>query len=161
MGVEARCCPSKSTAHCCHMKSQPFLHGRPCHGRLLCHCCCHLQLQLRCCHHHRCHHRCHRNRLLPSPLPWAIAVVAVNHCCRHLCHVFVSHHCRHHPCCQTLPSPSSSAITVAIAVGHHHHHAIGHFQELLPWCGKNCIGPIKAKNAYFILFCWVSGRCID
>jgi hypothetical protein len=43
------------------------------------------------------------------------------------------------------------AIAVAIAVGHHWHHAIGHFKELLPWRGKNCIQPTKTKNAYFIL----------
>jgi hypothetical protein len=33
MGVEARCCLSKSAAHHCHMKRQPFLcDGRPCHA---------------------------------------------------------------------------------------------------------------------------------
>jgi hypothetical protein len=45
------------------------------------------------------------------------------------------------------------AITITVAVSH--------FQELLPWCGKNCIQPIEAKNAYPILFCLDSGRCID
>ncbi len=157
MGVEARCCPSKSAAHCCHMKRQPFLHCRPCLGRLLCHRRCHLRLRL--CH--RCHHRCHRNCPLPSPLPLTIAVVAVNHRRRHLCRVAVSHCCHHPPCCRTLPSPSSLAIAVAVAVGHHCCHAIGHFRELLPWHGKNCIRPIEAKNAYLVLFCWDSGRCID
>jgi hypothetical protein len=53
------------------------------------------------------------------------------------------------------------AIAVAIAVGHHRRHAVGHFRELLPWRGKNCIRPIQAKNAYLILFCWDSGRRID
>jgi hypothetical protein len=54
-----------------------------------------------------------------------------------------------------------SAIAVAIAVGHRHRHAVGHFRELLPWCGMNCIRPIKAKNAYLILLCSDSGRFID
>ncbi len=125
----------------------------------ICHRRCHLQLWL----HHRCNccHRCRCNRPLPLPLPWAIAAFSVNHCRRHLCCVAFSHCCCHCPCCWTLLSPSSSAIAVAIAVGHHHRHAIGHFRELLPWRGKNCIRPIKAKNAYLILFCWDSGRCID
>ncbi len=157
MGVKARCCPSKSTAHCHHMKRQPFLHGCPRHGHLLYHRRCHLRLRLHC----RCHHRCHCNCPLPSLLPWAIAVVAVNHCRRHLCRVAISHCCCRCPCCQTLPSPSLSAIAVAIAVGHHRCHAVGHFQELLPWRSKICIRPIRAKNAYLILFCWDSGRCID
>ncbi len=157
MGVEARCRPSKSSAHCRHMKRQPFLHGCPHHGRILCHPRCHLRLQLRC----RCHCRHRRNHPLPSPLPSTIAVVAVNHCRRHLCHVTISHCCHRCPCRRPLPSPSSLAITVAIAIGHHRHHAVGHFQELLPWRGKNCIQPIEAKNAYLILFCWDSGRCID
>jgi hypothetical protein len=60
-----------------------------------------------------------------------------------------------------LPSLSPSAIPDAIAVGHHYCHVVGHFQELLPWHGKNCIRPIEAKNAYLILFCSDSGRRID
>jgi hypothetical protein len=60
-----------------------------------------------------------------------------------------------------LPFPSPSAIAVAIAIGRHHCHAVGHFQELLPWRGKNCIQPIKAKNAYLILFYSDSGQRID
>jgi hypothetical protein len=44
-------------------------------------------------------------------------------------------------------------ITVAIAAGH--------FQELLPWHGKNCIQPIEAKNAHLSLFSSDSGRCTD
>jgi hypothetical protein len=40
-------------------------------------------------------------------------------------------------------------------------HAVGHFCELLPWHGKNCIQPIEAKNAHLILFCSDSGRCTD
>jgi hypothetical protein len=105
--------------------------------------------------------------LLPSPspsqLPIAVAV-AVVHCCgcreplpSHLCHLAVSHLCRHRPCRWTLPSPSLSAIAVAIAISHHHCHDVGHFRELLPWRGKNCISPIKAKNTYLILFCWDCG----
>jgi hypothetical protein len=161
MGVEARCCPSKSAAHHRHMKRQPFLcNGCPCHGRHHCHCRCHL----RCCCQLQCHHHCRRHRNCPSllPLPSAIAVmVTVNHCCRHLCCVAVSHHCCRVPCCQPLPSPSPSAITVAITVGHHCRHAVNHFQELLTWGGKNCIQPIEAKNACLILFCSDSGRRTD
>jgi hypothetical protein len=54
------------------------------------------------------------------------------------------------------------AIAVAIAVGHHHSHAVGHFQELLPWRGKNRIRPaIKSKNAYLILIFLDSGLRIN
>jgi hypothetical protein len=98
---------------------------------------------------------------LPSLLPWAIAVVAVNHCRHHLCCVTVSHRCCRCSCHWTLPSPSPLAIAVAIAIGHHHCHAIGYFRELLPWLSKNCIRPIEAKNAHLILFFWDSGRRID
>jgi hypothetical protein len=85
--------------------------------------------------------------LSPSPLQLPIAIVtainiaavAVNHHCCHLCCIAVSHCCCRCPCRWTLLSPSSLAIAVATAVGHHRHHAVGHFQELLPWCGKNCI----------------------
>jgi hypothetical protein len=72
----------------------------------------------------------------PSPLPFALAI---GHCCFH----------HHWP----LQLPSLSAITVTIA--------ITHCQELLPWCSKNCIQTIQAKNAYLILFCLDSGRCTD
>jgi hypothetical protein len=54
-----------------------------------------------------------------------------------------------------LQLPLLLSITVASC------HAVGHFQELLPWRSKNCIRPIKAKNAYLILFFWDSGRHID
>jgi hypothetical protein len=110
MGVEARCCPSKSTAHLRHMKRQPFLcNGCPCRGRCHCHRCCHLHC--RCQFRHRC--RCRRNRLLPSPLPSAIAIaVSVNHRRCHLCPVTVSHCCCQHPCHWPLPSPSPLAIAV-------------------------------------------------
>ncbi len=110
MGVEARCRPSKSTAHCRHMKRQPFLcNGCPCQCRHHCHHHCHLRhrCKLRC----RCRRHCRRNCPLPLPLPSAIAVaVAVNRCCRHLCCVAVSHHCCHRPCLWPLPSLSSLAI---------------------------------------------------
>ncbi len=114
MGLEARCPPFKSTAHCHHMKRQPFIcNGRPCRGHghrhchLRCHLCCRHQL-----HHHRCCH-CRHNRPSPSPLPSAIAIaVAINHCCRHLCCVAVSHCCCccRCPCRQPLLSPSPSAM---------------------------------------------------
>jgi hypothetical protein len=161
MGVEARCRPCHSAAHCRHMKRQPFLHnGCPCHGGHHCNPRRHFPHRPQLRHHHRCHPHCCCS--LPSPLPLAIAVaVAVDHCRHHLCCVAVSHrrHCR--PCRRPFrlrhrwPSqlPSPSAITVAIA--------IGHFQELLPWHSKNCIQTIKAKNAYLILFCLDSGQCTD
>ncbi len=125
------------------------------------HCHCHLRLRLRHCCHRRCHHCYQYNCPSSLPLPWAIAAVAVNHCHRHLCRIAVSHCCCRHPCRRPLLSPSLLVVAVANAIGHHHCHAVGHFQELLPWRSKNCIGPIKAKNAYLILFCWDSGWCID
>jgi hypothetical protein len=114
MGVEARCCLSKSTAHLPHMKRQPFLHnGRPHCGRRHCHCCRHLRCHCRL--HCRCCCRGHRNHPLPLPLPLAIAVaVSVNHCRHHLCCVAVSHCCCRRPCRRPLPSPSPSAITIAM-----------------------------------------------
>ncbi len=161
MGVEARCHPSISAAHLCHMKRQPFLcNGCPRRGRCHCHCrrhlCRHCQLCCRCC----CH--CHCNHPLPLLLPSAIAVaVSINHHHHQLCHIAVSHCCCRCPCRKPLLSLSPSAIAVAIAIGHHHRHAVGHFQELLPWRGKNCIWSIEAKNAYLILLCSDSGRRID
>jgi hypothetical protein len=79
---------------------------------------------------------------LPSAIAVAVAIaiaLAVGHC--RLRHLWPSQ----------LPSPLAITITVAI----------GHFRELLPWCGKNCIRPIEAKNAYLILFCLDSGRHTD
>ncbi len=151
MGVKARCRPSKSAAHCRRMKRQPFLHGRPRRGRLLCHCRCHLRLQPRrhcCCRH--CHH-C--NRPSPSPLLWAIAAVAVNHPCCHLCRVAVSHHCRRHPCRPTLPSPSLLAITVAIAVGHHGHRCRWPFPRVVALARQELYSTNWSKEClpYFIL----------
>jgi hypothetical protein len=161
MGVEARCCPSKSAAHCRHMKRQPFLcNGRPCHGR--CH--CHRRRHLHCHRQLRCrrHHCCCCNHPSPSPLVLAIAIaVSVKNCCQHLCCIAISHCCHRRPCRRPLPSPSPSAIAVAISISHHHRHAVSHFRELLPWCVKNCIRPIEAKNAHLIVLCLDSGRHID
>jgi hypothetical protein len=125
MGVEARCHPCHSTAHCRHMKRQPCLHHcRPHRGRLHCDRRRHLHhhCQLRC--HRRCHRHCHRRCHRPLPLPSAIAIAdAVDHHRRRLCCVAISPcHCRcRHPCHRPLPSPSPLAIAVAISVGHHHH----------------------------------------
>jgi hypothetical protein len=163
MGVEARCCPSKSAAHHRHMKWQPFLcNGCPCCGHCYCNCRHHLRCRCQLCCCCRCRCRCLCNHPLPSLLPLAIALaVAVNHRRCHLCRIPISHHCCRHPCRWPFPSLSPLAITVAIDVGHHRHHAVGHFQELLPWRGKNCIQPIEAKNSYLILFCSDNGQRID
>ncbi len=76
----------------------------------------------------------------PSAIAITVAVaLAVGHC--RLCHRRPSQ----------LPSPL--AITIIVA--------IGHFWELLPWCGENCIRPIEAKNAHLVLFCLDSGRHTD
>jgi hypothetical protein len=75
---------------------------------------------------------------LPSAIAIAVAI-AIGHC--RLCHHWPSQ----------FPSPL--AITVAVAGGH--------FQELLPWCSKNCILPIEAKNACLIFFFFDSGLCTD
>jgi hypothetical protein len=117
MGVEARCRPCHSTVHRRHIKRQPCLHHRqPCRGRCHCNHHCHLCRPCQLCHHRRC--RC------PSPSLSAIAIaVAVNHLCRHLCCITVSHrpcHCRR-PCRRPLPSLSPLAIAVAISLGHHRH----------------------------------------
>jgi hypothetical protein len=116
MGVDTRCCSSKSTAHRRHMKRQPFLcNGCPHHGCCHCHCHLHCHCRLHCRRH--CHHRRHCCCNLPSLLllPSAIAVaVAVNHCCRHLCCVALSHRCCRCPCRWPLPSPSPLAIAVTL-----------------------------------------------
>jgi hypothetical protein len=119
MGVEARCRPCHSAAHCWHMKRQPSLHHRhPCRGHRYCNprrC-----RRRRCCRQLRRHRCCH----CPLPLPSAIAIaVTVDHCHCRLCCIAVSH-CRRHRrghCLRPLPSPSPSAIVVAISIGHHHH----------------------------------------
>jgi hypothetical protein len=122
MGMEARCCPSKSTAHCRHMKRQPFLHnGCPRRGHCHCHRRCHLHRRRQlCCHCHcRCHCNCPSPLLLPLALPLqllstiaaaisvalpsAIAIdltLAIGHC--RLCH------------CQPSQLPLPSAITFAM-----------------------------------------------
>jgi hypothetical protein len=176
MGVESRCCPCHSTAHLRHMKRQPCLcHHHPCHGR------CHSDCRRHLCRHRRLHHHC-RCRC-PSLSPSAIAVaVAVDHRRCPLCH--------HRPlplrslltiaAALSVALPSAMAVTVAVTLTISHcrlHHrwppqlpsllaitvtiAVGHFRELLPWCGENCIQPIEAKNAHLILFCSNSGQRTD
>ncbi len=106
MGVEARCCPSKSAAHRRHMKRQPFLHGRPRRGRLLC--------------HRRCLFPTPTPSPLPSPLllqsPIAIAA-AVGHCCsrREPLPPPSLLHC-HQPLLSLSPLPSD--IAVSVIIGH-------------------------------------------
>ncbi len=138
MGVEARCRPCHSAAHCRPMKRQTSL--RYCHP--LCGCC---HCDCRRCRRRHCWLHCCCRRRLPSPLPslFAIAVaVAIDHHRRCLCRVALSHcvavalaisdcHLRHRPPLQ-LPSPL--AITIAIAVSH--------FWELLPWRSMNWIWTI-------------------
>jgi hypothetical protein len=78
--------------------------------------------------------------VLPSAIAVAVAIaLAVAHC-----HI---RHCR--------PSQLSSPLAITVTV------AVGHFQELLPWHGKNCIQPIEAKNTHLILFCLDSGWRTD
>jgi hypothetical protein len=75
----------------------------------------------------------------PSAIAVAIPVaLAVGRC--HLCHCWPSQ----------LPSPLAITITIVI----------GHFQELLPWRGKNCIQPIEAKNTYLFYFVWTVGGAL-
>jgi hypothetical protein len=154
MGVEARCCPCHSAAHCRHMKRQPCLcHRCPRCGRHHFNCRCHLRHCRRLCHHRRCPCPSQSPSAIPLRLPSTIAAavsvafpsaiavalavaLAVGHC--RLCH------------CRPSQLPSLLAITVTVAVGH--------FRELLPWRGKNCIRPIEAKNAHLILFCLDSRR---
>jgi hypothetical protein len=151
MGVEARCCPSKSTAHFRHMKRQPFLcNGCRCRGRCHCHHCCHL---CRCCRlHHHCHCRCPLPLRLPSTIAAALSVASPSAIAITVSVALTIGHCRLHYW-WPLQLPSLLAITVTVAVGH--------FRELLPWCGKNRIWPIEAKNAHLILFCSDGGWCTD
>jgi hypothetical protein len=150
MGVEARCCPCHSTAHCRHMKMQPFLcNGRPCNGRRHCDRHCHLRrrCRLRCC--------CHCRRPLPLPLPSAIAIaVAVSHCRHHLCHVAISHCHYRCPCCRPLPSPSPMAIAVAISIGHHRCHCRWPFPRVVALARQELYSDNLSKEClpYFILF---------
>jgi hypothetical protein len=148
MGVEARCCPCHSAAHCRHMKRQPFLcNGCPCHGR--CHLRCRRQLRCRC---QLCLHCCCRCPL-PSPLAIAIAV-AVNHCCCHICCVAISHCCCCCPCRRPLPSPSPLAIAVAISIGHHHRRCRQPFLRVVPLARQELYSNNLSKEClpYYILF---------
>jgi hypothetical protein len=97
MGVEARCCPSKSTSHCRHMKRQPFLcNGPPRHVPHHCHCRRHLRCrcQLRC----RCHRCCRRHCRRPLPLRSPSTIAAAI----------------------SVALPSAIAVAVALAIGHCH-----------------------------------------
>jgi hypothetical protein len=127
MGVEARCCPCHSTAHCRHMKRQPCLrHCCPRHGRRHSDRRCHL------CHHCRLHHHRHCRCPLPSPLAIAVAVT-VDHRRRPL-YCIAGRHGRHHcrrPRHWPLPSPSPLAIAVAISVGHHCHRCCRPFPRVV------------------------------
>jgi hypothetical protein len=152
MGVEARCCPCHSAAHCRHMKRRPSLHHCcPHHG--CCHCNCHRHLR-HCCRLHCC---CHCRHPFLLPLPSAIAVaVAVDHCRRHLCCVAVSHcrsccRCPHH---QPLPSPSPSAIAVAISIGHHRRCRLRPFLRVVALAWRELYSNNLSKEClpYFILF---------
>jgi hypothetical protein len=138
------------------MKRQPFLcNGCPCCGRH--HCNRH--------HHLRCHRRLRRRRCchrpLPSPLSSAITIaVAVDHCCRHLCHVAISHcHCRR-PCRWPLPSPSLSAIAVAISVGHHHRRCHQPFLRVVALARQELYSNKLSKECLPFFFL-DSGWCTD
>ncbi len=150
MGVETRCPPCHSAAHHRHMKRQPFLcNGCPCHGRRHCDRHCHLRhrCQLRCCHR--------RHRPLQLPLPSAIAIaVTVDHRCRHLCRVVVSHRYCRRPCHWPLLSPSPLAIVVAISVGHHRCHRRRPFPRVVALVQQELyLNNLKKECLpYFILF---------
>ncbi len=97
------------------------------------------------------HHLCRRPLplRLPSTIAAAVSVASLSAIAVAIAAAVAISYCR---LCHRWPSqlPSPLAITVTIAVGH--------FRELLPWRGKNCIQPIEAKNAHLILFCLDSGR---
>ncbi len=124
MGVEARCHPSKSTAHCRHMKRQPFLcNGCPHHG----HRHCHHHRHLHCC----CQLRCHCRPRCNCPLPITVTV-AVSHC-RCGCHRPLQPpsllRCRQP---SLLPLPLPLAIAVSVTVDHHSCHR--HWPSPTPCC---------------------------
>jgi hypothetical protein len=113
MGVEARCRPSKSTAHCHHMKRQPFLcNGCPCRG--CCHCHRHHHLRRRCrlhCHCHcrlhcrcRCHCHCRCNRPSSNHCHWPLPLRLLSII----------------PATISVALPSSIAVAIALAIGHCH-----------------------------------------
>ncbi len=100
------------------------------------------------------HGRCHWPLLLWSPLtiPATVSVaslsaIAIAVAVAVAVALAVGHCHLHHRWPLQLPSPLAITVTVAVS----------HFQELLPWHGKNCICPFKAKNAYLVLFCLDSG----
>jgi hypothetical protein len=142
IGVEARCCPCHSTAHCRHMKRQSSLLWP-------------LPLQLP---------SLSPSSLptpLPSPLPIAITVavgiavaVTVDHCHRCLCRIAISHRHHHCPCRRPLLSLSPSAIAVAISVGHHCCHRRRPFRRVvaLAWQELHSNNLSKECLPYFILF---------
>jgi hypothetical protein len=150
MGVEARCRPCHSAAHCRHMKRQPSLcHCCPRHGRHHCDCHCrlhhHSQLHCRCC-------CCHPSLSL-SLLDIAVAV-AVDHCHCRLCHVAISHcRCRRPPH-RPLPFLSLSAIAVAISLGHHRHHRRWPFLRVVALARQELYSNNLSKEClpHFILF---------
>jgi hypothetical protein len=101
MGVEARCRPSKSTAHCRHMKRQPFFcNGCPHRGHRHCHCRCHLRCHRQLRRHCRCH--CHCNCPLPLPLLLVIANSITSTIAAAI----------------SVVLPSAIAVAVTLAVGH-------------------------------------------
>jgi hypothetical protein len=155
MGVEARCRPCHSAAHCRHMKRQPCLcHHHPCHGRCHCNCHCHLcrtdSITIavavdRC--------RCCQPLPLRSPstiattisvallsaITVAVAIaLAIGNCCPH------------HRWPSQLPSPL--AITVTIAVGH--------FQELLLGAARIVFDQLKQRMLTLFYFVWTVGGAL-
>ncbi len=89
---------------------------------------------------------------LPSTIAAAVSVASLSAIAIAVAVALAIGHC-HLPHHWPLQLPSPLAITVTVA--------IGHFRELLPWHGKNCIQPIETKNAHLILFCSDSGRRTD
>jgi hypothetical protein len=158
MGVEARCCPCHSAAHCQHMKRQPLLIHCCCYcGHF--HCNCRHRLHHRCrqpyhcrCHgccHCLCHCHCCRHCCRPSPIAVAAAVtVVVRHCCRGC-------HSPSRPpsplCCRQplpLPSPSPLAIAISVTVVNCSHHL--HLPLLPPL--QSAIAKIYCLGAARIIF---------
>jgi hypothetical protein len=128
MGVEARCCPSKSTAHHCHMKRQPFLcNGRPRRGHHHCHCRrhlhCHHQLHCLCRRHclaiahRRCRHRCRQPLPLRLPLTITAAISVASPSAIAVTVALTVGHCRlrHQPSSQ-LPPPSAITVAMPLAI---------------------------------------------
>jgi hypothetical protein len=98
-------------------------------------------------------HRCCRRPLpLRAPLTITAAISVALLSAIVVAFALAVSHCRLR---NSQPSQLPSLLAITIAV------ALGHFRELLPWHGKNCIRPIEAKNACLILFCLDSGRRTD